>query len=492
MKNPISRRAFLMKIKLWLIFLLVSLSAFHALSVQAQSGKVTKILAIGNSFSEDGVENYLYDLAKADGIKVIIANLYIGGAPLELHVKNIRENKAVYAYRKIGLNGIKNTTPKTSIETALADEDWDYISFQQASPLSGQLTTVQEYLPELFQYVKARAKNPNVKYVYHQTWAYAKNSSHKGFVNYDRDQEKMYQAIVNVSRQVNTIVPIDIVVPAGTAIQNARTSYIGDNLTRDGYHLDLNIGRFTAASTWYEKIFNKPVISNTFKPGTVTAKGAEIAKLAAHSAVLKPFEVTQLNAYQAKGNELSKYPIYIGFGDAQAYDNWNNLTYFNSGSEISNLLDEKGGFTGIKLTLVEGFNSKNTSGQKATNTALDMPDDISASSFYGNTKEVFNKKKVERSVVKLSGLNPKKKYTISYFSSRGAKDQEKRETQFTTKGAKQVVSAVDATNNKDQLVTVKNLSPDSNGDIVVDVTAGPNNTEKNGFYYLNAMCILVK
>ena len=28
----------------------------------------------------------------------------------------------------------------------------------------------------------------------------------------------------------------------GTAIQNMRTSYIGDNLTRDGYHLSIPMG----------------------------------------------------------------------------------------------------------------------------------------------------------------------------------------------------------------------------------------------------------
>ncbi|ADY50668.1 hypothetical protein Pedsa_0080 [Pseudopedobacter saltans DSM 12145] len=489
MKNLISRRTFIATARLWFVFLFLGLSVFKTSHVSAQTGKVTKILAIGNSFSEDGVENYLYDLAKAEGIKVIIANLYIGGAPLELHVKNIRENKAVYSYRKIGLDGVKKTTPNTSIETALADENWDYISFQQASPLSGNLESVKENLPELFNYVKQRAKNPDVKYIYHQTWAYAKNSEHKGFDNYDRDQNKMYQSIINVSKEVQNIVPINIVVPAGTAIQNGRTSYIGDNFNRDGYHLDLNIGRFTAACTWFEKLFGKPVLNNPFKPETVNTRASQLAKTAAHDAVLNPYQVTELKDFQAKNVQLSNSPVYINFGDAKAYDDWNNLAYFNNGGGIDNLVDKKGNFTGIRLTLVEGFTGKNVSGPKKTSTTIEMPEDVSSSTFYGNSKEEFNKKKVERSVLKISGLDSRKKYTLNYFSSRSAKDVDNRETQFTTDGAKKVIGTVNATNNNSQLVTVKNIRPNANGELIVDITAGSKNTDKHGFYYLNAMSI---
>ena len=47
---------------------------------------------------------------------------------------------------------------------------------------------------------------------------------------------------------------IDGVIPSGTAIQNLRTSYVGDTVTRDGYHLSKDIGRYTAALTWFSYI----------------------------------------------------------------------------------------------------------------------------------------------------------------------------------------------------------------------------------------------
>lgn len=254
---------------------------------------VIKILAIGNSFSDDALEHYLYGLAKAGGYKVIIANLYIGGAPLDLHVKNIQGDKEVYDYRKTILDGSKLKPVKTSISKALADENWNYISFQQASPKSGLFETYVEPLPILFNYVKERATNPKVKFVWHQTWAYAQNSTHNGFASYNKDQMRMYNAIADASSKVKTLVPIDIVVPAGTAIQNARTK-LGDVLTRDGYHLDLNVGRYTASCTWYEAIFKQNVVGNLYKPEKVSGADALTAQKAARKAIKKPYKVSKI------------------------------------------------------------------------------------------------------------------------------------------------------------------------------------------------------
>ena len=254
--------------------------------------KIIKILAIGNSFSEDALENYLYDLAKADGNKIIIGNLYIGGAPISLHVKNGVENKNAYSYRKVNELGVKTTQKETSIETALKDEKWDYISLQQSSPLSGQYDVIMKDLLSLISYVRQHISK-DAKLVYHQTWAYQKDSSHKGFANYNNDQNIMYNAIAAVSKKIAKQKDFNFVVPAGTAIQNARTSF-GDKLTRDGYHLQLTYGRFTAACTWYEKLFGKDVTKNSFYPSTISEEESKTAKKAAHKAFKKPYKISTL------------------------------------------------------------------------------------------------------------------------------------------------------------------------------------------------------
>lgn len=279
------------KIALFFTLCLLQLGITFAQSDRNADG-VIRVLAIGNSFSEDGIENYLYDLAKADNKQIIIGNLYIGGAPVSLHVKNIQEDLSNYAYRKTGLDGIKKETKNVSIAQAIADEEWDYISLQQASSFSGQYDVIIKDLPTLIRHVQAAA--PQTKLVYHQTWAYQQDSKHKGFANYDNDQTKMYKSIASTTKRINKNKAFAFVVPAGTAIQNARTSSVGDTYTRDGYHLELNYGRFTAACTWYEILFGTDVRKNPYKPDKVTDLQAKVAKEAAHKAVKKPFKVSKI------------------------------------------------------------------------------------------------------------------------------------------------------------------------------------------------------
>ena len=256
--------------------------------------KTVRILAIGNSFSQDAVEQYLHELAEAEGISTIIGNMFIGGCSLERHVKNARDNAPAYAYRKIGTDGKKREKGKMSLEMVLADEDWDYVSLQQASPFSGMYETYEASLPELIEYVKARLPK-KTKLMLHQTWAYASTSKHSGFKNYNCNQLTMYQAIADAVKKAAKANKIKIVIPSGTAIQNARTSFIGDHLNRDGYHLDVKIGRYTAACTWFERIFKHNVIGNPYAPEGLDEVRKAVAQKAAHAAVKHPYKVTELS-----------------------------------------------------------------------------------------------------------------------------------------------------------------------------------------------------
>ena len=256
--------------------------------------KTVRILAIGNSFSQDAVEQYLHELAEAEGISTIIGNMFIGGCSLERHVKNARDNAPAYAYRKIGTDGKKREKGKMSLETVLADEDWDYVSLQQASPFSGMYETYEASLPELIEYVKARLPK-KTKLMLHQTWAYASTSRHSGFKNYNCNQLTMYQAIADAVKKAAKANKIKIVIPSGTAIQNARTSFIGDHLNRDGYHLDVKIGRYTAACTWFERIFKHNVVGNPYAPEGLDEARKAVAQKAAHAAVKHPYKVTDLS-----------------------------------------------------------------------------------------------------------------------------------------------------------------------------------------------------
>lgn len=269
----------------------ILLSALLALATAAGQPRDTlRILAIGNSFSEDSVEQYLWELFDAAGIPVIIGNMYIGGCTLERHFKNTVTDKKDYAYRKV-VDGVKTETPKVNISYGLKDEPWDYVSFQQASGVSGEYETYEPYLQALAAYVRRRVP-ATATFMWHQTWAYSTDAGHREFPRYERDQLKMYHSIMAASRQAAGARAFPILIPSGTAIQNARTSSLGDALNRDGFHLEKTYGRYTASCTWFEAISGISVVGNAYHPDSISDETAAICQAAAHNACLRPFTVT--------------------------------------------------------------------------------------------------------------------------------------------------------------------------------------------------------
>ncbi len=253
--------------------------------------KQIKLLAIGNSFSEDAIEYYLSGLAEANGDTIIIGNMYIGGCSLERHYNNSQNNSSDYAYRKI-VNGEKIETTNFILANAITDEEWDYISFQQVSSLSGIYESYFPYLDELIKYVKEYATNSEVQFILHSTWAYSEDSTHPDFINYNSDQAEMYEAIIDAATRAAERAGINIIIPAGTAVQNGRTSSLNDTFCRDGYHLELTYGRYTASCVWYEKLFGKSVEGNSYIPSAIEPFQAKVSQRAAHNAVVNPTFVT--------------------------------------------------------------------------------------------------------------------------------------------------------------------------------------------------------
>ena len=126
------------------------------------------------------------------------------------------------------------------------------------------------------------------------TWAYQQDSTHSSFPNYNNDQMTMYNMIISTVKECIDPNKFDIIIPCATSIQNARTSFMGDTLTRDGYHLDLTIGRYIAGLTWFASITNSSIDNIVYNPsvGTINADMMEAAKEAVVNAIKTPYAVT--------------------------------------------------------------------------------------------------------------------------------------------------------------------------------------------------------
>ena len=286
---------------------------------QESEEKSVKILMIGNSFSEDTMQ-WMYQIAEDLGYEDIkLGNLVIGGCSLDKHATKAKGDLADYVYR-VNTTGswVKNENYKMS--DALKSEDWDVVSLQQASGSSGIESTYSQ-LEYMIGYVKGFV--PNAKIVWNMTWAYQQDSTHGDFSKYNSSQSVMYSSIVStVKNKVLDNNDISVIVPNGTAIQNARTSYIGDKLTRDGFHLSLDFGRYIAGLTFFSAVTGKSIEGMTYKPSGVDEDMQKVAIESAMNAIAEPWKVTD-----------SEYPTKPLF-DADQYTaidmEWTPLGYWHS------------------------------------------------------------------------------------------------------------------------------------------------------------------
>ena len=100
---------------------IISLVLFIATASLSMAQDTLRVLAIGNSFSQDAVEQNLYEIAAEDGKVFVIGNMYIGGCSLERHINNALTDKRDYDYRKI-VSGVKREFKRTTLDEALRDE----------------------------------------------------------------------------------------------------------------------------------------------------------------------------------------------------------------------------------------------------------------------------------------------------------------------------------------------------------------------------------
>ena len=242
-----------------------------------------KILAIGNSFSDDATK-YLHQIAKGAEFDLTAVNLFIGGCSLERHMETINEGQRVHNRQ---VNGIF-PGEFCSIKEGLLSGEWDVVTIQQVSHKSGLEETYEPYGSQLLEYVAKYA--PNAKVYFHRTWAYEIDSMHGQFPNYDGDQQKMYDMIISATNKFCEKHSLPVI-PSGDVIQALRKTaefdYAngGESLCRDGFHMNLIYGRYAVAATWFETLAGKSIFDSTFVPEGADEEKIEVIKKIVHSMV---------------------------------------------------------------------------------------------------------------------------------------------------------------------------------------------------------------
>lgn len=263
-------------------------------------GKTLKILTISSSFGLN-TTNFLYEIAEDQGCTdITIGRLFLAECTLRTHIKNLKNDSPVYRYYKKDKPGDWSTVEGYTMLQGILDEDWDIIFLQHSATGAAEPNTYSDedngdYIDVIMGYVRQNMTNPDARFVWNMTWAFPSDSTSGLFVGLGSDQMKMYQVIVDtVQKYVVPRTDFATIIPSGTAVQNARSSYFGDTLNRDNMHLNEQ-GYIITGYMTYAALTQKPIETitrDTFGNVILLPSDKEVIIESVNNALEKPFEVT--------------------------------------------------------------------------------------------------------------------------------------------------------------------------------------------------------
>lgn len=257
------------------------------------------VLFIGNSFSVDTAYGLpeIFNNMNIKNVNVYV--LYKGGCSLKQHYDLYKSRKKDYTLYRYNYEGEKVLEKKIDIIDAMSRFDYDVVVFQQYSLESGDYSTYEPYLSKLIQAYNINKIGARTTFAFNETWAY--QSTNKDLARYG-SQEQMYQSICESVKKMKANSGIDVIIPVGTAVQNARNMQsliIEKELTRDKLHLDLYMGRYLAACTFFEAII-APTLERNLREDTTNygkAKGTNSVTYANRDLLKKCARLAVANNY---------------------------------------------------------------------------------------------------------------------------------------------------------------------------------------------------
>ena len=198
-----------------------------------------RVLSIGNSYSLDAL-SYMPFVMKAVAPEVYLklGVMYMGGAGLETFCDSIDSPSFTYFWS----HGAQpwDARQGATLSEVLQSQPWDVIVLQQQSSAARDYGTYQPYLNQLIGWLDER-----VSWEHEKAWLITP-SYPEGLDRLapDTTSVQMFERIAESVGQMQAHTGIDLLLPCGTAIQNARTTPL-DSLGDNGHlfhHLHLQDG----------------------------------------------------------------------------------------------------------------------------------------------------------------------------------------------------------------------------------------------------------
>ena len=201
------------------------------------------ILYIGSSYGVDTI-SALADICRSVGLKVNTADMYKSGATTAQYLDDVANNRTNVVYYN-NFDGTTSSASKT-VQALVTQKAWDIVCIEDASVRVATLTDGYntDYV-KWVSYLRGLCTNPRVVFAFNVTWVYANNLANQG---------KAYEQSYRLMRQSG----INIAIPTGQALALLRQTNVndGNNIYRDALHLDVGVGRFTAACALFFAVVN--------------------------------------------------------------------------------------------------------------------------------------------------------------------------------------------------------------------------------------------
>ena len=308
---------------------------------EAYSKDNLNILMIGNSYADDTVA-YANRIAASYGITVNLWDAYIASCTVDMHYNNLLDSTASYSMRRIN-EGIWDYRDNKTLTEILNFADWDIITFQQASAVVG-LPASYNNLGSLVSKVRDIVGNgPSFKW--YSTWANDNDymSLSNEFTNYGCDSDAMFDATIDCwESKVEPLGVFDQFIPAGTAVQNLRTSYVGETFNRDSKHMSYGAGRYLLGTNFISSIYDIDLYQSPvgYIPNELNESFKSICREATMKARNSMFSISQCskdipelaNYDMTQYTEIDAGLIGGGYWNSADSSNYNKVIAYDSNS----------------------------------------------------------------------------------------------------------------------------------------------------------------
>lgn len=213
------------------------------------------VLYVGNSFSNNATDRISNILSALSVKNVNITRIYVSGAGLDTYVGYLNSGNTLEATTLIGAKIASNGSL-----TSILAHDWDVIIFQQKSASAGNYQTYTPDLAQLINAAKKNCTNPNMKIAFGVVWStYATT----------------YANIISAAKELIEDYSVDIIIPLGTAVENARLTSMATDANSFSsdvniQHLADGVGKYVANCAFYISIIQPYTGMSIYEDETTT------------------------------------------------------------------------------------------------------------------------------------------------------------------------------------------------------------------------------